>query len=144
MLCGGAPSGVPAPVASATTAARRSLRVDQGGPAAPVEGNVAESKVIFAHAEADSICRPLKDAGRGQGGFALEFFYPIMLVESASFSHLASSPFDAAFSVRILRISQVRMLQISPQSPASHFIGAVHYEKPLNRHVTIRDQGTLI
>ena len=36
------------------------------GPAAPVEGSVAGSKVVDAQAEADRIRRRLQDAGRGR------------------------------------------------------------------------------
>ena len=49
----------------------------------------------------------MQDAGRGQGGFAMEFIYPMMLVEAASSFNFSSSPIDAFISVRILRISQM-------------------------------------
>ena len=86
------------------------------GPAAPVEGSVAGSKVVDAQAEADRIRRRLQDAGRGQGGFAMKGLDEIVVGVAAVSSNSTSSPLNCTALIRIRRVLQIRMLQTSLQS----------------------------
>jgi len=105
-----------------------------GGPAAPVEGSVAGPKEIHAQTGADRVRRPLQDAGRGQGGFAMESCNEIMVGVAVIFSNAASGPCD----------DEVRMQETSPQSSAFHLEAGFEFQITFDCHMPSRYYSTLV